>query len=119
MADVFEVVHDLEQALTALGYLHECATEGFPNPRAERRVLWAASSTVNLIRQRIELLRRSIEGEVNPRLLASPNNVPMLNADTEDVVLPEWDAKKRLVKAKTDLDRAQRQLKQQPKRRKR
>ena len=101
----------LEHALAALGRLLVAATEATSSPRDAAEQAWEAAAVALLLRQRVELLRGAAQSDLDPKLLACPENDPGdLGDDVQDVLLTAWSPQQCAAHAQRELDRAEAQV---------
>lgn len=98
-------IETLRLSVDGLSAMLDGVIEGFPDARAEREGIFAASAVAGLIRSRLGLLRDAALGEVNPQLLWSPEND---SGGATGIVLRAWDAGERGRHAREELARAER-----------
>lgn len=89
-------LEELASALTTARLLaEELSNEQLATIEDTRIAPKAIAAVVNLAIARMSLLTRALRGSINPGIVSEPYNQALAVADNEEVILVEWDSKRR------------------------
>jgi hypothetical protein len=110
---LLQELHDMENMITAASLLVD-AVENPPYAWAENEVPSALNTVVCWVGDRLRLLMKAMEGEINPTLLWNVRNRAVPEDEGESpFVLREWTPAERLSRAKVEVSSLRAQLKRQ------